>query len=211
MMANAETAGEAAPRRVGRPPLVDNRRGSILETAALLFGQMGYDKCSMQDISEHTKISKAALYHYFESKREIYDAIYMDTLTGLVDYVAGEIPAKATPREKFTALFAAHATYFEQHFWAFSATMIGTAGTRSMRMRDEALAVKHRYEEMLKDIVREGLKSGAFAGVEADAAGRAALSILYWMPRWYHPASREEAVKTALGFCDLLLDGMGKK
>ena len=39
-MANAETAGEAAPRRVGRPPLVDNRRGSILETAALLFGQI---------------------------------------------------------------------------------------------------------------------------------------------------------------------------
>lgn len=44
----------------------------ILETAARLFAEKGYDKTSLQDIIDETKLSKGAIYHHFASKEEIF-------------------------------------------------------------------------------------------------------------------------------------------
>ena len=43
----------------------------ILETAARLFAQKGYDETSMQDIMDATHLSKGAIYHHFKGKEEI--------------------------------------------------------------------------------------------------------------------------------------------
>ena len=43
----------------------------ILETAARLFAQKGYDETSMQDIMDATHLSKGAIYHHFSSKLDI--------------------------------------------------------------------------------------------------------------------------------------------
>ena len=43
----------------------------ILETAARLFAQKGYDETSMQDIMDATHLSKGAIYHHFPSKLDI--------------------------------------------------------------------------------------------------------------------------------------------
>ncbi len=42
----------------------------ILETAARLFAQKGYDETSMQDIMDATHLSKGAIYHHFKGKEE---------------------------------------------------------------------------------------------------------------------------------------------
>ena len=43
----------------------------ILEKANGLFVEKGYERTSMREIAERVGISKAALYHHFESKEEI--------------------------------------------------------------------------------------------------------------------------------------------
>ena len=43
----------------------------ILETAARLFAQKGYDETSMQDIMDATHLSKGTIYHHFLSKLDI--------------------------------------------------------------------------------------------------------------------------------------------
>ena len=39
----------------------------ILDTAARLFMEKGYDGTSLQDILEETHLSKGAIYHHFNS------------------------------------------------------------------------------------------------------------------------------------------------
>src|SRR6185312_9190306 len=99
-------------RKVGRPPLVENRREMILETAAHLFGRLGYEKCSMQDISDRTNVSKGALYHYFKTKQEIYDAIFLNTLRKMNSAVSSAIDEHASARDQLIQYFRAHAEYF---------------------------------------------------------------------------------------------------
>ncbi|MFZ0284873.1 MAG: helix-turn-helix domain-containing protein, partial [Terriglobales bacterium] len=53
-----------------RETLVDSRQ-EILRMAARLFQQQGYDATSMNDVATALKVSKAGLYHHFQSKDEI--------------------------------------------------------------------------------------------------------------------------------------------
>ena len=195
-------------RKVGRPPLVENRREMILDTAARLFGKVGYEKCSMQDISAATNVSKGTLYHYFKTKQEIYDAIFLNTLKNMIEFVGGAIDISADARTQLLQYFTAHANYFETHYWDFNATMLGVAGVSSSAMRDEAIDLRDRYESVLRSIINHGIETGQFKTTEPGMTARAALSLLNWMPRWYRPNGSKSAASIAAHFCELLLDGL---
>lgn len=47
----------------------------ILEAAARLFVQKGYDNATLQDIIDATGLSKGAVYHHFASKQAILEAV----------------------------------------------------------------------------------------------------------------------------------------
>lgn len=53
----------------------DERKNEIIDTAARLFVQKGYDKCSVNDILQSIGIAKGTFYHYFKSKEEVIDAV----------------------------------------------------------------------------------------------------------------------------------------
>lgn len=44
----------------------------IMDVAARLFAEKGFDKTSLQDIIDETKLSKGAIYHHFVSKEDIF-------------------------------------------------------------------------------------------------------------------------------------------
>src|ERR1022692_2208401 len=46
-------------------------RQRILEQAAPLFNQRGYEGCSIQDIMTATGLEKGGIYRHFESKQEL--------------------------------------------------------------------------------------------------------------------------------------------
>lgn len=59
-------------------------RHRILEEAARLFTEKGYEATSVQELAEALGLSKAALYHHFPSKEEILYEISQEALKGLL-------------------------------------------------------------------------------------------------------------------------------
>ena len=53
---------------------VDERRRQLLELGTELFARHSYDELSMAGIAREAGISKALLYHYFPSKRDLFVA-----------------------------------------------------------------------------------------------------------------------------------------
>jgi len=53
----------------------DSKRNDILDTALQLLYSKGYEDMSLQDLVNELKISKGALYHYFDSKQTILSAL----------------------------------------------------------------------------------------------------------------------------------------
>lgn len=52
-----------------------NTKQFIIEVASKLFVEKGFDKISMQDLVRESGMSKGAMYHYFKSKEEIFQAV----------------------------------------------------------------------------------------------------------------------------------------
>ena len=52
---------------------------SILESAERVFVQKGYNGTTMNEIAEEAQFSKATLYHYFQSKRDIFFEIILSS------------------------------------------------------------------------------------------------------------------------------------
>jgi AcrR family transcriptional regulator len=51
------------------------RKQDIIAAARLLFEQNGYDQVSMQAVMDHLGIAKGTIYHYFQSKEELFEAV----------------------------------------------------------------------------------------------------------------------------------------
>ncbi len=62
----------AKSRKRGRPRRFDERREELLQTAARVFCERGYQNATLEDIADAMGITRPALYHYGMSKEELY-------------------------------------------------------------------------------------------------------------------------------------------
>ncbi len=71
----------------------EEKRHAILKTAAKFFAKNGYDRSSMSQLAIECGVSKALIYHYYDSKEALlYDIIYTH-LNDLVDAVNAAKPS----------------------------------------------------------------------------------------------------------------------
>ena len=69
----------------------DERKNEIIETAAALFEQKGYEHCSVNDILNAIGIAKGTFYHYFKSKEEVLDAVVGRVTEQMLEQVREEV------------------------------------------------------------------------------------------------------------------------
>ncbi|CAI1972516.1 Uncharacterized HTH-type transcriptional regulator yvdT [Serratia ficaria] len=67
------------------------RRDAIVEEAALLFQEMGYERASMNELAKRVGGSKATLYGYFSSKEELFTAVVRQHVTQHLSEAATEL------------------------------------------------------------------------------------------------------------------------
>lgn len=74
------TSETTAPRRRGRPPDTDSAatRLAIFDGARRLFGERGYGAATNKDLAAAAGVTTGALYHYVESKLDLYLAVHAD-------------------------------------------------------------------------------------------------------------------------------------
>lgn len=196
-----------AKRPLGRPPVLENAADRILDEAAELFGESGYDKSSLNDVASRLGVTKAGVYHYYESKQAIYDAIIVRTLKGLLEHVRAEVSAASGADRKLRSFMAAHAGYFEKNYWSFVCMLIGYGGMDSPSLKSEASRMRSEYEKVLRSILREGMEDGTFRKTDITTSSHAVLSMLNWMVRWFKPGGGRTADSFALEYFDLLTRG----
>ncbi|HZV75342.1 MAG TPA: TetR/AcrR family transcriptional regulator [Conexibacter sp.] len=78
-------------------PAVDKRR-LILDAAVRVFARQGFHTCRVSDIADEAGVAYGLVYHYFDSKDQILDTLFLerwDILLRAIQQVDGEeIPAR---------------------------------------------------------------------------------------------------------------------
>ncbi|MFG1357420.1 TetR/AcrR family transcriptional regulator [Xanthobacter pseudotagetidis] len=201
-------AREAEEKRLGRPPLVSDPREEILRQAAKMFAQKGYGASSLAEVAATLNYSKGAIYNYFATKQEIYDAIIIRTLEGLNRAGAVAVAEGRSPRERLRLFMVGHARYLAENYDSFVTMLVGYSGMASTALKDDALRLRDAHEGLLRAIVAEGVADGSFRAMDVAMTGRAVLSLLSWMARWYRPDGAMGAEEVADFYCDLIAGGL---
>lgn len=196
------------PKRQGRPPTIENARDRILDDAASLFAREGYDGTSLADLAEMVGVTKAAIYHYFPNKKEIYEAIIVRTLDGLHRSVSMKVAKVPEVAEALKVFMTAHADFFEEHYNGFLAMLVGYGGMENIVMIAEAEKLRDDYEALLRSIIARGIAEDRFRDVDVEVTSRAVLSMLNWMVRWFKPGRGDRAAVFAQQYCDLIVRGI---
>jgi AcrR family transcriptional regulator len=89
----------------GRPPSHPDRRAAILDAALACFVERGFHGTAIPQIAEQANIAAGTIYHYFESKEALVNALYQQWKGAISQHVFAAFPATATTREQFRVIW----------------------------------------------------------------------------------------------------------
>jgi len=145
----------------------DARREELLHRGEELFALYGYDELSMARFAREAGISKALLYHYFPSKRALFEAV----LTQAADQLRSvtEPDASLSPVEQLAASLDAFLVWIDDHADAYLKLM---ASLQVPEVRE------------LIDDVREQTAQRILGGiVEGEPAPKVRAAVRAWL--WF--------------------------
>jgi AcrR family transcriptional regulator len=117
---------DPAYRRLQR----DERRELLLSRATELFARHGYEGLSMSQLAREANISKALLYHYFPSKRRLFEATLAEGAEELRQRTEPD-PGRP-PAEQLATTLDAFLRWVQERPAAY-ATLLESAGASEVR------------------------------------------------------------------------------
>jgi TetR/AcrR family fatty acid metabolism transcriptional regulator len=76
------------------------KRRTILDAAVRVFARQGFHTCRVSDIADEAGVAYGLVYHYFSSKEEILDTLFLDRWDVMLAAIAEADAADLPPREK---------------------------------------------------------------------------------------------------------------
>jgi AcrR family transcriptional regulator len=137
-----------------------NKKDLIVKTAQILFGRFGWHKTTVDDIARRARIGKGTIYHYFESKEQIFAEVVERENQFLREKIRESINRVESPREKLKSYILTKLKYTKE-----------LANIPTILNKDDYLdylpfmeiARRKNYEEEIR-IVREVLELGIDTG-----------------------------------------------
>ncbi|MFI4989593.1 MAG: TetR/AcrR family transcriptional regulator [Solirubrobacterales bacterium] len=74
-------------------------RERLLAAARRMFGERGYEATSIESVLEASGVARGALYHHFESKAELFDAVLAEVLIEIAERAATAAADSSDPLE----------------------------------------------------------------------------------------------------------------
>jgi AcrR family transcriptional regulator len=187
------------------------RRREVLDAAAKVFYEKGYDASSTQDIADEIGMLKGSLYYYVSSKEDFLFEIISETHEGAINAIAPVENLQADTLEKLAALVVRQVEYFA------SSPVYATIFFREFRaLSAERKAIIDSKGDTYRDIVRRLLKAGRQDGtVHADVEPRwsstAIVEMLNSVYRWFHPGGRISATQLAHDLATTIVIGVASQ
>jgi TetR/AcrR family transcriptional regulator, cholesterol catabolism regulator len=185
-------------------------RDLILESAAQVFCQKGYNGASMADIAKAVGLQKATLYHHFGSKQEILAELLDRAMDIVTENMTQILQLDCRPDEKLKLAMRAYLQVLcEQP--DLSSVLLLEYRSLEKELYKRHIVNRDKFEKMWRDLIREGVDSGILRGESISMTVRAMLGVMNWTITWYRSEGKLSGEEIADLFSNLFLDGISTK
>jgi TetR/AcrR family transcriptional regulator, fatty acid metabolism regulator protein len=87
-------------------PAAADKRRVILDAAVRVFARQGFHTCRVADIADEARVAYGLVYHYFSSKEEILDTLFVERWGLMLDAIAEADREHESPRDKLAGIAA---------------------------------------------------------------------------------------------------------
>ena len=193
------------PDRKAEPP---SPRDRILEAAARLICEKGYDAASIQDIADATGLTKAGLYHHIRSKESLLLEIQNYGMDVFEEKVLSQVVSIADPLERLKLCMEKN-VLLVTHGWSKEVTIIlHEHATLTGEARAQINARKKRYVRFLESSFAEAVRDGRIRPVNPKVAAFAFLGMVLWIYKWFRPDGAVGEEELAREMQDLFFGGL---
>jgi AcrR family transcriptional regulator len=192
------------------PPAEDHRdrRRAILETAARLICEKGYEGTSIQDIAAACHLTKAGLYHHIRSKEHLLLEIMNYGMDIFEDYVVTPVLPILDPLERLTTCMQRNLLLVAETRSKEVTIILHEHNTLTGEARAHIDARKKRYVRLLEASFAEAMREGRIRPVNPTVAAFSFLGMVLWTYKWYRPEGSISRETLAREMVSLFFDGL---
>jgi len=92
----------------------DEIESALVDSAQQLFTLYGFQKTTVEDITEPVGIAESTFYRFFDSKTEMYTRVLLREQDEVIDAIESDVEGISGPERKLERLFRTWATEFEK-------------------------------------------------------------------------------------------------
>jgi AcrR family transcriptional regulator len=175
----------------------DEPAGHIYRVAARLIHEQGFDATSMSTIADANELTKAGLYYYVKSKKELLFKISSLVMDLLEMHVIEPARCIAEPMDRLRTIILHHA-FLLTHETGPLAILTDEVDGLEVKDRRNIVARKRSYFELVRSTLEELRGQGRLRSVNTTVAAFSLLGMVMWIARWYSaegPLSREQVAE----------------
>jgi TetR/AcrR family transcriptional regulator, cholesterol catabolism regulator len=194
----------APPTRPALRRRYDRRQERVIQVAAELFAERGYDATSMNDLSDATGLAAGGLYHYIGSKKQLLFRICDELMEPLLEEARAIVATDVTAEEQLRELLRAwleHIARHRHHMMVFQQE-------RHLIERDPQWRTVRRqrkdFELIVDDLLERCEREGTLSCPDRALALRALLGMVNHTATWLRPRGRLSPAQIADGYLELL-------
>ena len=134
--------------------------GRILEVAAQLFAEHGYNATSMRQVAEAAGCTKPALYYHFANKAALFLEIIHASTMGIARLVEQQLAQPGTVRQRMSRAMRAYFEHVEAQPVAIRVMLRAEIHAESGQPAYDFQSARQMFTEMVMNLLREGVESG---------------------------------------------------
>jgi AcrR family transcriptional regulator len=194
-----KTRKKKSQRKVPR-----KRRAEVLDIAARVFHEQGYEATSIQDIADELGVLKGSVYYYISGKEDLLFELLQDVHKAALTAVNEAVEQDGDPLQKVHA-FVETLSRFNADNQERMGILLHDFRSLSEERRREIVRDRDRYDRMLRKLIVEGQEQGVVCpDIDPKLSVLAVMGMINTIYQWYRPGGRQRSDTIGASYADFV-------
>lgn len=194
---------------VPRPDVSQERRAQIIEAALACFTRQGYVNTTMDHIATESELSKGALYWYFDSKEDLFQAAASWVMRRAAEESMAALVACDTASERLRVGARCLVDFCREteNYFALIVEFWTQSEDREEAAAFWAAMIDH-YRRAVAAIFEEGVETGEFKSVDTEALSWMMMAAYDGLAAYHMMMPDIDIDQISAGFIEALVEGV---
>jgi TetR/AcrR family transcriptional regulator, fatty acid metabolism regulator protein len=138
-----------------------DKRRIILDAAIRVFARQGFNGCRVSDIADEAGVAYGLVYHYFRSKDEVLDTLFLERWNVLLEAIRETDRQDIEPREKLQQIASFIVDSYRHDPELMKVIIVEVTRAANSFGQTHLAKIRDAYE-LIADIVAKAQAEGAF-------------------------------------------------